>query len=131
MDTSLFLRAVIVHFQVSESHLSDRKILILSVKRTVKRILTLTHASLCRIYFPSLRAFCVRENFKSTKKKLLTFPQSLLTTCFKIAIATSIPSLTNKRSVRFKKNASCFDEGLPIFGKMPAEAISSRHSCTK
>ena len=40
MDTSLFLRAVIVHFQVSESHLSDRKILILSVKRTVKRILS-------------------------------------------------------------------------------------------
>ena len=65
MDTSLFLKAVIVHFQVSESHLRDREILIPSVKWAAKRILTLTHASLCRIYFPSLNAFCPHDSFKS------------------------------------------------------------------
>lgn len=81
MDTSFFLRAVIVHFQVSESHLSDRKILILGVKRTVKRILTLTHASLCRIYFPSLQVFASARI--SNLQKLLAFPQPFFTTSFK------------------------------------------------
>ena len=98
MDTSLFLKAVIVHFQVSESHLRDREILIPSVKWAAKRILTLTHASLCHIYFPSLNAFCPHDSFKSATN----FSH------FLSPFLQHIPRLRNKSFVRFSNKYILF-----------------------